>query len=989
MKKLVQSLFILCALTFVAFAQERTITGTVTSSEDGLPIPGATIRVRGASGITQTTSDGKYSIKVAASATALEFSYLGFTTVTKQLAGAGNTIDAALQTDAQALNEVVITGYGNVTRRSFAGATSNIPAGEVAKQTYGSFDQALQGSAPGISVIANGGQPGQQAVVRIRGNGSINGSNTPLYILDGIEVSAADFQTMNQGDFESIELLKDAVSTGIYGSRGANGVIVINTKKGKAGQIQINYDLQVGRSKMPEDRLIVMNSQQKIDYEVNIRDNPYGWTPQEADEKRAVNFSWKDALFQTGSTQQHQISATGGTEKSKFYASLSYLDQDGIVQTTGLKRYTARATVDNVVNNFRFGLSVQGGFSKRNNTGEASTFVSDPLNAIRWSNPWETARNPDGSFNQTFNANGIGTGRLSSGQPNALMELLLNYNDGRQIKGVATSYLEYHIAQVKGLYVRTNWGVDYTQNEGAAFTSPYTTVSFARNGSLNRTFNRNFRYTGTTSVNYAQNFGKHEVSGGLYTEVVKNDARNFGFTGYGFTNGFRNEAGITPGSAAAANYIPLVTGGGFQNGLMSLFFTANYGYDNKYFLNLVGRRDGSSKFGTANRWGNFGSIGAAWNISEEDFMKKITFVNNLKLRASYGSTGNNATPNYPLDQFGAVTYAGVGGFSPNVAGNPLITWETNVTTNIGLDFSVLKNRLSGTIEVYNRKTKDLFYDVPVDPAAGGFVKIPSNFGSLRNRGIELSLNGDVFSSTTGVSWNLGANISYNKNEILSLPTDNVIDGVTRLSVGKPINSLFLVPYAGVNPDNGHALYRKLDGSITDLFDTADKIMYGTSDAPWFGGFSTRVSYKGFDLSAQLNFFLKRQMFNNDLTNITNPDYYFDNLHVSMLNEWTPNNRITDVPSSDPSGNNTFQTETSRFLENANFWRLRNVTLGYNIPKSALNKIKVRSARIFIQGQNLWTSTKFRGFDPEATGSSLTGAQYPSLVQGSIGLSIGF
>ncbi len=989
MKQLLRSLFILLFVATSAMAQNRTITGTVTSAEDNLPIPGASVKVKEMPNIGTTTgADGKFSLSVPATAKTLVISYLGFSSVDVPI-GSG-AISVKLEPSANTLSDVVITGYGNISRKTYAGASATVSASDVAKQTFGSFDQALQGAAAGVSVIANGGQPGQNAVVRIRGNGSISGSNTPLFIMDGMEISAADFQTMNQGDFESIEVLKDAVSTSLYGSRGANGVIVITTKKGKAGQVQINYDVQVGRSKMPEDRLIVMNSKQKIDYEVDIRDNPYGWTPQEADEKRAVNFSWKDALFQTGHTQQHQISANGGTENTKFYASLSYLDQEGIVQTTGLKRYTARASVDNVVKNFKFGLSVQGGFSKRSNTSEGDSFVSSPLNAIRWSNPWETAYNPDGSFNQGLTSGGVPNGRLSSGQPNALMELLLNKNTGRQIKGLATSYLEYSIPSVDGLYLRTNWGVDYTQNERDEFTSPLTTVAFAKNGSLTRGMSRNFRYTGTTSLNYSNGFGKHQVGGGLFFETVKNDARSFNFTGYGFTNGFKNEAGITPGSATAANYIPLVGGTGGQNGLMSVFALANYGYDSKYFVNLSIRRDGSSKFGTGNRWANFGSVGVAWAISEEDFAKKVTFISNLKLRASYGSTGNNALNNYPLDQFAAATYAGVGGFSPNVAGNPFLTWETNVSGNIGVDFGFLKNRINGTIEVYNRKTKDLFFDVPVDPAAGGFFQIPSNFGSLRNRGVELSLNGDVFRSATGVNWSVGANITYNKNEILELPANNTLggDGVSILTVGSPINTLFMVPYVGVDPANGHALYRKLDGTVTDLFDSADKVRFGTSDAPWMGGFSTRVTYKGFDLSAQLNFFSGREMYNSDLTNITNPDYYFDNLHVSLLNEWTPTNTKTDVPSSDLSGNNTFQTETSRFIDNASFWRLRNVTLGYSIPKSALTRIGIRSAKIFVQGQNLWTSTKFRGFDPEATGTILQG-QYPSLVQGSIGLTIGF
>jgi len=979
MKKILQSLFLFLFIATAAIAQERTITGTVISKDDGLPMPGVSVKVKGTRIGVSTGADGKFSISIPSSANEIEISSIGFETQTLSV-GSGNVVNVALVTDSKSLGEVVVTGYGSVSKRSFAGATSNISSSEVAKQTYGSFDQALQGAATGVTVVANGGQPGQQAVVRIRGNGSINGVNTPLFILDGIEISAADFQTMNQADFESIEVLKDAVSTGIYGSRGANGVFVITSKRGKAGQVQINYDAQIGRSTMPEDRLIVMNSQQKIDYEIQ-RLNPYGWTVAQQDSLKAINFDWQDALFQTAQTQQHQISANGGSEGSKFYASLSYMNQEGIVQTTGLKRYIARANVDNVVNNFKFGLGVQGGFSDRRNTAESNTFLSSPLNAIRWSNPYEVDYLPNGSFNES---GGVGTGQLGSGQPNGAMELFLNYNYNKQLKGIATTYLEYHIPSVKGLFLRTNWGIDYTQNENAAFTDPKTSTGIARQGILTRSMDRNFRYTGTTSINYRKNFGKHEVNGGVFGEVIKNDFRSFGFTGYGFTNGFTNEAGITPGTATTPNYIPAVAGNGNQYGLMSLFATANYGYDGKYFVNLVGRRDGSSRFGLNNKWANFGSVGLAWLASEEAFIKDISFINNLKLRASYGSTGNNGAALYPIPQFGRTAYAGTGAWSPNVPGNPLLTWEINTTTNLGLDFAVLKSRVNGTIEWYNRNTTDQFYNLPVDPSAGGFTSIQSNFGTVRNRGVEISLNGDVIKSPS-VTWNLGANVSYNRNEITSLPQDNVIAGVTILSKGSPLNTLFLVPYAGVDPATGNAQYRKLDGTITQVFNVADKIKYGTSDAPWFGGFSTRVTYKGFDLSAQVNFFLGREMYNNDLNNIINPTYYWDNMHISMLNEWTPTNRNTDVP----RPGNAYQAQTSRLIDDASFWRLRNVTLGYSVRPALLKSLKLKSARVFVQGQNLWTSTEFRGFDPEATGTSLTGAQYPSLVQATFGLNIGF
>jgi len=489
-------------------------------------------------------------------------------------------------------------------------------------------------------------------------------------------------------------------------------------------------------------------------------------------------------------------------------------------------------------------------------------------------------------------------------------------------------------------------------------------------------------------LNYSTVINKHEFNGGVFFEVIKNDNRSFGFTGYGLDNGYDNETGITPGSAAAENYIPTVTGNGFQYGLMSLFTSLTYGYDGKYFVNLIARRDGSSRFGLNNRWANFASIGLTWSLDQEEFIKRLSFINQLKLRGSYGATGNNGTANYPLTQMTKAAYAGVAGWSPSIAGNPSLTWETNKSLNIGLDFGILKNRISGTLEYYNRKTVDQFYSLPIDPSSSGFTSVTSNFGELRNRGVEFSVNGDVIRNSSLV-WTLGANISYNKNEVLALPQNDVISGNTILSVGSPINTLFLVPYAGVDPNTGNALYRKLDGSTTPTFNVADKVKYGTSDAPWFGGFSTKVAYKGFDFSAQVNFFLDRYMYNNDLVNLSIPDYFYDNLHISLLDEWTTPGQITNVPKASSAGGNDFEGQTTRFMDDASFWRLRNVTLGYTLPKSLLASLKIRAARVFVQGQNLWTSTEFRSFDPEATGVILQGAQYPSLKQLNFGLSIGF
>ncbi|MBV9988811.1 MAG: SusC/RagA family TonB-linked outer membrane protein, partial [Chitinophagaceae bacterium] len=950
MKKTIAFVILLAFAASSLFAQTKTVAGRVTDA-GGAGVPGAAISAGGRA-VGTTNADGRFSVSVPANTSSIRISSIGFADKDVPVTGAVLAITLS-SAEATNLNEVVVTGYSTIQRKKFSGAIAPITGESVRRPTFGSFDQALQGQASGVSVVSNSGQPGSNAIVRIRGNGSINGSNVPLYIMDGIEINAADFASLNANDFDKVEVLKDAVATGMYGSRGANGVIVITTRRGRSGTLQLNYDAQLGWSKLPKDRLVVMNSSQKIDYELQ-RGNPYGWTVAEQDSLRKVNFNWRDALFQTGITQEHNISASGGTAASRFFASLGYMKQDGILKTTGLERYSARINVDNNIKNWRFGINLQLGYSKIVGTSEANTFLSSPLNAIRWGNPYERDINPNtGDFQET---GGPGTGELTSGQPNAAMELYLNYNYSLQTKAVATTYLEFHLPAVPGLYARTNWGVDYTNNETAGFTSPRTSVGIARQGILTRATGRNTRYTGTTSLNYKRTFGKHDIDGGIFTEVVKNDSRNFSFTGYGFTNGFTNEAGITAGSATNPNYIPAVGGGGTQNGILSYFAILNYGYNDKYFLNLVGRRDGSSRFGGNNRWANFGSVGATWVIAQEPFMEKQKFFNDLRLRASIGTNGNqNGIGDYnAIPLFGRVSYAGVAGWAPSSPGNADLKWETNRTINFGLDFSVLNRRLSGTVELYDRKTINLLYNIPLDPSGSGFTSLPSNFGSLRNRGIELSLRGDVIQKRD-FRWTLEGNLTWNQNRILDLIQDSSISGIGILAKGQPLNSLYLVESAGVDPATGNALYMKRDKSgTTAVFSVNDKVIVGTTDAPLFGSIGTRFEYKGFDLSATAVFFFNKVIYNNDRGNVINPTYYFDNMSVEVLREWRKPGDITDVPRPSsgtnigtgvPAPANPYQSQVTRLLESGDFWRLRNVTLGYTFKESTLRSLGLKSARV--------------------------------------------
>jgi TonB-linked SusC/RagA family outer membrane protein len=965
------------ALNGNVLAQEQQVTGTIISADDNLPLPGVNVRIKGTSRGAITDVDGQFSIQ-ASSDEVLTFSFVGFADQ-ERVVGNSTVIDITLKLDTSILGEVVVTGYKTQNAREITGSINVVSGDQIKDVPIASFDQALQGRAPGVLIQANSGQPGASANVTIRGKGTINGSNNPLYILDGIQISAADFATFNPNDFESFSILKDAASTSIYGSRGANGVIVITTKRGKSGKTKVNYDFQYGVSQAPSHPEGVMSTEEKLQYEL-ASGNPYGWTDSELTDLRQTNTNWEDVLLRTGYTQSHQISASGGSENTTFFLSGSIFDQTGTVPNTGLKRYTGRANLQTKLSNFTFGLNVSGGFSKLNNTFEGNAFIGSPLNAIRWSNPYESPYQPDGSYTQ-----------LVSGQPNSLQELLENQTLQNQFKGVAIGFVQYDAPFLEGLSFRTNWGVDYTQNETSRYLDRNTYSGFisqGQNGSLEKGFAKNFRYTGTTSLSYEKQINSDNVfSVSLFTEVIENDSTIFGYTGYGLVGPFQNEAGITPGNPLNG-YIPNVRGNGGQNALISYFADGTYSYKGRYFLSAGVRRDGSSRFGAANKYATFGSVGASWIVSDEAFMQNLegNFFSEIKLKASYGTVGNQeGIGNFDSRElFARSIYNGVGGIGLIGLPNPVLQWEKINMFNVGLEFALAKGRINGIVEFYNNVTNDLFLNRQLSRTTG-FSSQNTNIGSMRNRGYEVSFVGTIIDGPD-FKWELNANITYNKNEILSLvgDQDEFIDGDFITRVGEPINSLYLVQFAGVDPANGDALYISSNGESTNEYNPTDRVILGTTDAPVFGGFGTSFSYKGLRLDALFSYVSGNDLYNNDRNNIENPAYLFDNLAKVMIDEWRTPGQVTDIPAAD----NPFFSGTSRFVESGDFIRLRNVNLSYSLPANLIDKLKIASLRMFLQGQNLLTFTDFRGFDPELSGN-LIGSQYPALRTVTIGVNIGF
>jgi TonB-dependent starch-binding outer membrane protein SusC len=986
---------LLCLLFFtLKIAAQETVSGKV-QNNSGAPLPGATVKSK--NDITNSNASGEFTIKAQVGEN-LEITFIGMTPInTKAVKGMVIEMSKGVKTET----ELIVTGYATKSKRSNTGSAATVTIDDIRTQPIASFDQLLQGQAPGLDVKAGSGQPGRGADVIIRGKGSINGSNTPLYIIDGIEVRPGDFSTMNQGDFESVTVLKDASSTAIYGSRGAGGVIVVTTKKGKNGKTKYSYDVQLGTSRLPKNKLELMNTQEKLDFELNIAGNPYGWTPAEVADFRLINTDWYKEVFQDGKMQSHQLSASGGTDKTTFYTSFGYYNEEGITINTGIKRYTGRLNVSHSENRVKMGVNLTGGWSDFRGTGEGNQSVGAPLNTVIWGLPYEPSKNPDGTYYNSVQF------------PfwiNPVEELVENGDNSWQLKFNGNVFLEYKLPWLKNLTYKINAGGDYSQIEGFAITNKGTqgalqngqlTAAFQNEGTLGRSLDRRFRSTITNSLTYKTYLDKqenHSLTTSIAQEFIKRTGRSQNFTGYGLLNPFKNEAGLVAGTAANG-YIPVV-GGGFpqDNAISSFFGSADYSFKDKYYLSLAGRTDGSSRLSPKNRWTQYGSIGAAWIVSDEIFfnVKAISF---LKLKASYGAVGNSeGIGDFPyLQQYGRGTYSGNGTLQINRLGNTDLTWEKRRTANIGIEFEILKRRIRGTVEYYNSLTKGLYFAPIVPATSGGNGNVLTNGGDMANNGIEFNLG---FKIVDGKSfrWAIDANYGYNKNTIKSLPNNQnfqLYQSFQALQVGKPFGSFYLVDYAGVNPANGNSQYRKQsDKSLTETYDANDLTVLGTSDAPHNGGLTNTFSYKGLELSAFFVFSYGNYVYNNARYNVEFYQYTTSGFARNALNAWTTAGQVTNFPRIDEAT----EGQTTRFLEKGDYWRLRNVMLSYNLPKKIIERLKIQNLRMFVQGQNLYTRHNFQGWDPEVStivnsdagsNAAVSGAQYPSLKSMNIGVNITF
>lgn len=1005
--KWIFSLLLAFSMQF-SFAQEKTITGMV--SESGMPLPGASVAVKGGQGAVQTDFDGKYSIK-ASVGQVLEFTYIGMETKTATV-GVSNTINVALENSNETIGEVIVTGYTSTKRPRSIAAVNFVSVDEIEERSNASVLQNMQGMVAGVNIGTGSGQPGSDSTIILRGVGSINGNIEPLFIVDGMPVDEDGFRSINQNDVASIAVLKDAAATSIYGNRGANGVIVINTKNAKFGQgLEVKYRGQYGVTELQKFNLDLMNSNQFLNFQRQYGGNTL--TDAEIADASRVNTKWRDEFFRTGTTNQHDISFSSGSKNTRNFTSLGFMDQDGIFIGTNFKRFSFRNNFSGKSENEKFSYSsnINANFSKSkglDGAGSNATYFAPFTAALRglpYLDPTTELPYGDQAALNPINAPLI---LLNSSR--------MNIDNEDEFKLLANFNVDYKLSD--SFTVGMNTGIDYSTFNNLeilnplSLLGPFQVSQAAQFGGVHEQSNsRDFRFNNTAYLKYAKVFNeKHSLNVGLYTEYYKAHYDGFNLAKRGLDPRLTGTgSAFVPGATIESfqslpPYIPTIGSFKVQEGLFSYFGQADYDYSDKYGVSVNVRRDASFRFTDDNKWGTFWSVAGRWNIDQEGFMEGSAF-NMLKLRGSYGISGNQRVSNaqYSALSLTREQYAAGTGYNGTTStvlaqlANPDVQWEEITQTNVGIDFGIWSNRLNGSFDVYRKVTTDLYQSLPISPVHGA-SQIDSNIGSLENKGIELTLN---YSFYKDQDWSISAsaNGSYNKNEIKQLPpsTNGLVfeGGSTALGEGQAIGSFYVVEYAGVNPANGNPLFKTLDGGLTETISDANRKFTDKSQYPvWQGGFSTDVTYKGFTLYTQWSFVADIYRNNLDLGalesgapgSLTNGG----NRSTTMLAAWQNPGDITSIPRVGHAYNEIdYINSTDRYLEDASYLRLRNIKVSYNLNSKQLERTFFKGVGFFVQAENMVTFSSWRGWDPESNYRATDRGQYPTPKIITFGTSINF
>ncbi len=951
--------------------QQQSVSGKVVDADSGDPLSGVSIFIKGTQRGTTSDADGNYRLGDVPQGAVLSFSYLGYQQMEEPV-GTQSVINVSLQPLGAQLNEVVVVGYGTQRRGDLTGAITSLGAEELTKGgSVSNVAQALQGRASGVVVTQNSKAPGGSMSIRIRGSNSVSSTNEPLYVVDGFPTNNGI--NLNPDDIESMEILKDASATAIYGSRGANGVVMITTKRGKAGQSNIAYSGYTGTQNpiVPFEMLdgkrymlLANDLYREIEGQENQEFGAYTQSQLNSD----VNTDWIDATTRKGVVQSHNLQFTGGGENTKVLSSLGYFKQDGILKNTDFSRVSGRVNIDQQVNDYiKAGASLM---AQRENSNfqiyDGNILNSNVLYSVLTYDPTVPLYNADGSF-----------GRPPGGQgDNPLANLLSRQNDMQKDKFNGTVFLE--VKPMEGLTARLNAGTEILRDQLGGYLSRASYQGSIDNGVANVADYSLTHNLVDLFVTYDTQFSdKHSlnVMAGYSYEKFINE--NKGIDVYGFSTdlfGYNN--------LGAASTITGVNSGKSENILVSFFGRANYAYDDRYLFTVTLRQDGSSRFGEDNRWGTFPSGSFAWKVINEGFMQDQRLFSDLKIRAGYGRTGNERIGNYA--SYGLVanshyTFDGENNSSgtalnPTSPDNSKLKWETTAQYNVGMDLGFFNNRLMATLDAYYKKTSDLLIRINL-PMYTGYTSGLSNVGSVQNKGLEFGVESKNF--VGAFSWNTRLNVALNRNKVLNLGSESEIllasskpvgnvseESYAIIREGEPLGSLFGYRYLGVlqqgetygpqpNAVAGDPKFEDVNGD--GLITSADRTIIGSAYPKMTYGLTNTFAYKNFDLSV----FIYGNL-GNDLLNMTRMNMEW-NRTVEALNRWTPENTQTDLPR-----NGFFYSQyggyiNSHFIENASFIRLKNLTLGYSIP---FKTTVIKSLRIYAMAENLFTITGYSGWDPE-------------------------
>ncbi len=996
---------------FNAAAQSIQVKGTVTDAATGEPFPYVSILVKGTSTGATTQDDGTYVLSCSPNAV-LVYSFVGYKTQEVEVAGRAR-IDVMLAPDAEMLEDVLVVAYGTAKKSSYSGSAAMVRSEELAQKPVSSVEQAIQGKVAGLQVTTASGQPGASSSFRIRGTGTLNASAEPLYVIDGVATTNASYSqnaantyttssimsTINPQDIESITVLKDAAAASLYGSRAANGVVIITTKSGKAGSGHMNFNAQLGFGSVPKTYKM-MNSAEYykkafMSYlesgddvkSANLKAQGLtSWNPYNVEQpldasgnvaggaRIIIDTDWQDVVFSPGLTQDYNLSYSGGSDKITYFVSGGYFDQKGTSPTSRYTRYSGKTTVDAKMNKWlKGGGNILFSYATQNSEVSQSAGASPLYNALTFPNAVPVYK-VDNNGNYVLDESGEKQYNWSNPVArdfNPIAIPNMNINKANTARLFASFYAE--IEFIEGLTAKTVFSPDYVSVYDTGYWNKYHGDGPAYGGRGAKTQTSDLMFTSTTTLNFNRSFGKHGVSAMAGYEYWQSKYNYFDGTATNFAFDFMTEL-------AGAGSIQRLTSFYTEAALMSYLAHAEYNYDEKYFVSGSFRRDGSSVFGADNKWGNFFSVGASWRIAQEQFIQDLGWISDLKLRVSYGTSGNNAG----LGRYQALglwvaannyLYGNNSGLGHESLSNPELGWEKQKMLNVGLDFGFLNNRLTGSVEFFDKTSDDLLYDFPL-PASHGvgeyYSQVSSvmmNLAKVRNRGVEFVLGGTPV-QTRDFTWDINFNFSYNADKILDLAGDDDItmsDTKKIWKVGHSQYEFYMPTWAGVDPANGDPLWKKEGGGTTNNYSEAVYEMQGRA-TPWgFGALTNNLSWKGLNLSFMFYYNLGGKVYDSLYSDIMHDgNDPGKNLHVDALRAWTPSNTQTDVPKYYNTNDNQSNSPSTRFLYDATYLKFKNVNLSYSLPRSWMQKIgAISGARVYVNVDNIFTTFKdkgYKGFD---------------------------